>query len=263
MQVHILTLFPQMFQGVLSCSILKRAQEKQLLTVNLIDIRDYSTDKHKCVDDYPFGGGPGMILQAEPVVTAVEAVLQRIEAESAEFGHGQTRLVLMSPQGRTFTQEKARELAQCSQLVIICGHYEGFDERIRLLLKPEEISIGDYILTGGEIPAMVVVDAVTRLIPEVLGEPEGGEEESFYTGLLEFPQYTRPRVYRGLAVPEVLISGHHARIKQWRREQSLLRTQQRRPDLLERAQLTAREHKLLQENREGALDFPEVDEDER
>jgi tRNA (guanine37-N1)-methyltransferase len=169
----------------------------------------------------------------------------------------------MSPQGRTFTQKKARELAQCSQLVIICGHYEGFDERIRLLLKPEEISIGDYILTGGEIPAMVVVDAVTRLIPEVLGEPEGGEEESFYTGLLEFPQYTRPRVYRGLAVPEVLISGHHARIKQWRREQSLLRTQQRRPDLLERAQLTAREHKLLQENREGALDFPEVDEDER
>lgn len=264
MQVDILTLFPQMFPGLLGCSILKRAQEKQLLTVSLTDIRDYAANKHKCVDDYPFGGGPGMVLQAEPVVTAVEAVLKRVKEEDGETGLdcGRTRLILMSPQGPTFTQDKARELARCSRLVLICGHYEGFDERIRLLLEPEEISIGDYILTGGEIPALVLIDAVTRLIPGVLGESEGGEEESFYSGLLEFPQYTRPRLYRGLAVPEVLISGHHARIGQWRREQSLLRTQQRRPDLLKGAALPAGEMERLRHNQQGTFvpDASEVEE---
>ena len=259
MQVDILTLFPQMFQGVMNSSILKRAQDKQLLTINLINIRDYSTDKHKSVDDYPFGGGPGMILQVEPIVTAVEDVFDRIKGNNAEQTQSQPRLILMSPQGKPFNQEKAWELAECSHLVFICGHYEGFDERIRLLLKPEEISIGDYILTGGELPAMVIVDAVTRLIPEVLGESEGGEDESFYSGLLEFPQYTRPRVFRGLEVPEVLVSGHHARINRWRREQSLLRTQQRRLDLLDSADLTAEEHQLLKHSRMGEHDYPEVE----
>jgi tRNA (guanine37-N1)-methyltransferase len=234
-----------MFHGVINSSILRRAQDKGLLSFNLINIRDYSSDKHRSVDDYPFGGGPGMILQANPIVTAAEEVLGRLTEKNTEGLPINARLILMSPQGKPFNQEKAWELAKCSHLVFICGHYEGMDERVRLLLKPEEISIGDYFLTGGEIPAMAVVDAVTRLIPGVLGESEGGEEESFYSGLLEFPQYTRPRVYRGLEVPEVLISGHHGRIRQWRRKQSLLRTQERRLDLLENADLTEEECQTL------------------
>jgi tRNA (guanine37-N1)-methyltransferase len=236
MQVDILTLFPEMFSGVLNASILKRAQEKGALKVNLINIRHYSTDKHKTVDDYPYGGGPGMILRVEPVVAAVEAVLSQGEGYSNDLSLG-TRVILLSPQGRPFVQKKAWELAKYSRLVLICGHYEGIDERVRDLLRPEEISIGDYILTGGELPAMVVVDAVTRLLPGVLGESEGGAEESFYTGLLEFPQYTRPRNFRGLEVPEVLLSGHHARINQWRQEQSIQRTRERRPDLLRTSQI--------------------------
>lgn len=236
MQVDILTLFPEMFSGVLNASILKRAQEKGALKVNLINIRHYSTDKHKSVDDYPYGGGPGMILRVEPVVAAVEAVLSQGEGYSNDLSSG-TRVILLSPQGRPFIQKKAWELAKYSRLVLICGHYEGIDERVRDLLRPEEISIGDYILTGGELPAMVVVDAVTRLLPGVLGESEGGAEESFYTGLLEFPQYTRPRNFRGLEVPEVLLSGHHARINQWRQEQSIQRTRERRPDLLRTSQI--------------------------
>ena len=236
MQVDILTLFPEMFSGVLNASILKRAQEKGALKVNLINIRHYSTDKHKTVDDYPYGGGPGMILRVEPVVAAVEAVLSQGEGYSNDLSSG-TRVILLSPQGQPFVQKKAWELAKCSRLVLICGHYEGIDERVRDLLRPEEISIGDYILTGGELPAMVVVDAVTRLLPGVLGESEGGAEESFYTGLLEFPQYTRPRNFRGLEVPEVLLSGHHARINQWRKEQSIQRTRERRPDLLRTSQI--------------------------
>lgn len=178
MQVDILTLFPEMFSGVLNASILKRAQEKGALKVNLINIRHYSTDKHKTVDDYPYGGGPGMILRVEPVVAAVEAVLRQGEGYSNDLSSG-TRVILLSPQGQPFVQKKAWELAKCSRLVLICGHYEGIDERVRVLLRPEEISIGDYILTGGELPAMVVVDAVTRLLPGVLGESEGGAEESF------------------------------------------------------------------------------------
>lgn len=234
MQVDVLTLFPEMFAGVLNSSILKRAQEKNLLSVNLVNIRDYSKNKHRCVDDYPFGGGPGMVLQVEPVVTAVEDILSR-EENAVSYS---TRVILMSPQGKTFNQDKAWELAKCSRLVLICGHYEGIDERVRILLQPEEISIGDYILTGGELPAMVVIDAVTRLIPGVLGASKGGKDESFYSGFLEYPQYTRPRVFRGLEVPEVLLSGHHAKIEQWRKEQAFLRTRERRPDLLKRFYLT-------------------------
>ncbi|NLK51424.1 MAG: tRNA (guanosine(37)-N1)-methyltransferase TrmD [Syntrophomonadaceae bacterium] len=247
MQFDILTLFPEMFYGVLNSSILKRAQEKGLLSVNLVNIRDYSTDRHRCVDDYPFGGGPGMVLCAEPVVTAVENTLGQSFGDQVSSLPEGTRLILLSPQGPPFQQEKAFELARCSRLVLICGHYEGMDERVRLLLKPEEVSIGDYILTGGEIPAMVVLDAVTRLIPGVLGESEGGSEESFYSGLLEFPQYTRPRVFRDLEVPEVLISGDHGRINEWRRKQSLLRTWERRKDLLEKADLSAADQQRLNE----------------
>lgn len=239
MRIDVLTLFPEMFAGVLGASILKRAQEKGSLQVNLVNIRDFARNVHRSVDDYPYGGGPGMILQVEPIVLAVESVQQ------AENGKIPSRLLLMSPQGELLKQRKVKELAAERHLVIICGHYEGIDERVRLLLSPEEISIGDYVLTGGELPAMVLIDAIARLLPGVLGEPGGGKEESFYAGLLEFPQYTRPREYRGLKVPEVLLSGHHEMIRRWRRQQSLLRTWERRPDLLAEAELTPEEHEWL------------------
>jgi len=239
LRIDVLTLFPEMFAGVLGTSILKRAQEKGLLEVNLVNIRDFSRNPHRAVDDYPYGGGPGMILQAEPIVLAAESV------RGARGGGGSSRLLLMSPQGELLKQRKVKELAAEKHLIVICGHYEGIDERVRLLLSPEEISIGDYVLTGGELPAMVLIDAVTRLLPGVLGESAGGEEESFYAGLLEFPQYTRPREYRGLKVPEVLLSGHHEMIRRWRRRQSLLRTWERRPDLLAEAEITEEEREWL------------------
>jgi len=224
MVIDVLTLFPGMFQGVLSESILKIAREKGVLDVRLHNIRDYTEDKHRKVDDRPYGGGPGMVMSPQPVVDAVEAV--RGDDPDA-------KLILLTPQGRVFDQKLARELAGEKRLILICGRYEGFDERILLLLKPMELSVGDYVLSGGEIPAMVVVDAVARLLPGALGDPESAAAESFQSGLLDFPQYTRPPEFRGLAVPEVLLSGNHAEIDKWRAQQALERTRQRRADLLD------------------------------
>jgi len=222
MRIDVITIFPEMFAGVLGSSMLKIAQERRKLEVRLANLRDFADDRRRTVDDRPFGGGPGMILKVEPIVRAVRA----LEAEPP-----QPVRLLMSPQGERFTQSIARELSTKERLLIIAGHYEGYDERVRTLLEPREISIGDYILTGGELPAMVVIDAVARLIPGVLGAEDANESESFSSGLLEYPQYTRPLEFEGERVPEVLRSGDHARIAQWRRAQAILRTRSRRPDL--------------------------------
>ncbi|HHU86983.1 MAG: tRNA (guanosine(37)-N1)-methyltransferase TrmD [Pelotomaculaceae bacterium] len=242
MRVDILTLFPEMLSGPFSSSILKRAQERGLLEINLVNIRDFSTNKHHTVDDAPYGGGAGMVMGPEPLFGAVEYV-------SRELGF-MPGVVLMSPQGRPFSQALAANLSREKNLIIICGHYEGIDERVRDTLVTDEVSIGDYVLTGGELPAAVLVDAVARLIPGVLGEAASAEEESFTTGLLEYPHYTRPREYRGLEVPEVLLSGHHEEIRKWRRRQSLLRTLERRPELLHQAELSREDKKILGEIRD-------------
>lgn len=241
MRIDYLTLFPEMFEGVLNHSILKRAQDKGMLAVNTVNFRDYAENKHNQVDDYPFGGGQGMVLKPEPIFNAQESLQQTAE----------TRVVLMCPQGEPFTQEKAQELSEAEHLVFICGHYEGYDERIREHLVTDEISIGDYVLTGGELPAMTMTDAIVRLIPGVLGNQQSHEDDSFQDGLLEFPQYTRPREYRGMNVPEVLLSGNHARIDAWRREQKLLRTYRNRPDLLDKAELTKQDQDILKRYRKG------------
>jgi len=228
-----------MFRGPLDASIIKRAREKGLLTVNLVDIRDFSQDKHRRVDDYPYGGGPGMILKPEPVFRAVESLL--------EGAARRPPVILLSPQGEVFDQALAVELSREDWLILLCGHYEGMDERIRTHLATREISIGDYILTGGELPAMVIIDAVTRLLPGAVGAEEGPWEDSFTWGILEYPQYTRPRSFRGLEVPEVLLSGDHERIRIWRRKKALERTLLKRPDLLEKAPLTEEDRRLLDE----------------
>lgn len=241
MRIDYLTLFPEMFEGVLNYSILKRAQDKGMLNVNTVNFRDYAENKHNQVDDYPFGGGQGMVLKPEPIFNALESLQHTPK----------TRVVLMCPQGEPFTQEKAQELSKAEHLVFICGHYEGYDERIREHLVTDEISIGDYVLTGGELPAMTMTDAIVRLIPGVLGNQQSHEDDSFQDGLLEFPQYTRPREYRGMNVPEVLLSGNHARIDAWRREQKLLRTYRNRPDLLDKAELTKQDQDILKRYRKG------------
>jgi tRNA (guanine37-N1)-methyltransferase len=221
-KIDVLTLFPAMFAGPLDESIIKRARDAGLLDLKIHQLRDYTHDRHKTVDDRPFGGGPGMLLKPEPIFEAVETLARE-----------NTRVILMSPAGRPFTQAVARDLAQSDDLLIVTGHYEGFDERIREQLADDELSIGDYVLTNGALPAMVVVDAVTRLLPGVLGDDESSKDESFSGGLLEYPQYTRPAEFRGMKVPEVLLSGNHAEIARWRAEQAKLRTQERRPDLIE------------------------------
>ena len=237
MRIDVLTIFPAMFRGPFEQSIVKRAIDKGLVDIQIHDIRGWATDRHRTVDDYPFGGGPGMIMKPEPLFAAVEAVL----AEAPERGP----VVLLTPQGRLFRQEMARELAGEQRLVLICGHYEGVDARVHEHLATDEISIGDYVLSGGELPAMVVVDAVVREIPGVLGAPDASVEESFAQGLLEYPQYTRPPDFRGLTPPAVLLSGNHAEIARWRRRESLLRTARRRPDLLAKAELTEAERRWL------------------
>lgn len=224
MRIDILTLFPEMFQNVLGESMLKIAREKELVSFHLHNIRDFSNDKHKCVDDKPYGGGAGMVMKPEPVFNAVEAVELLDDAASTK--------ILLTPQGETFNQGIADNLSKKTRLMIICGHYEGFDERIRSGIDALEISIGDYVLTGGEIPAMVVIDSVSRLIPGVLGGDDSLQDESFVNRMLEYPQYTRPAEFRGMKVPEVLKSGHHSKIEEWRTENAILRTQERRPDLL-------------------------------
>lgn len=221
MEIDIITLFPGMFRGPFDESIVARAAERGLLQIRVHNLRDFATGRHKVVDDYPFGGGPGMVMKPEPIFAAVES-LRREEA----------RVILMSPQGRPFRQAIAQELAKLPHLVLLCGHYEGVDERVREHLVDDELSIGDYVLTGGELAAMVVCDAIVRLLPGVLGAGESTLEESFSGRLLEYPHYTRPAQFRKWAVPEVLLSGDHARVERWRREQSLLRTLRRRPELL-------------------------------
>jgi tRNA (guanine37-N1)-methyltransferase len=240
MRIDILTLFPQMFDGLLSCSIIGRARERGLIDIRLHDIRAYTHDKHHIVDDYPYGGGAGMVLKPEPIFEAVEAV-------KSELGLSSVSTVLLSPQGRLFNQEVARELAVYQHLILICGHYEGVDERVTEHLVTDEISIGDYLLSGGEIAAMAVMDCVVRLLPGVLGSEASLLEESHIGGLLEYPQYTRPPVYRGWAAPSVLLSGDHGEIARWRRQQSLLRTAKRRPDLIEKAVLSPQDKRLLSE----------------
>lgn len=240
LRIDVLTLFPGMMEGALHESIIGRAQENGSVDIRLINFRDYTTDKHRTVDDYPYGGGAGMVLKPEPVYRAVEDVL----GDSTDVP---ARVILMSPQGIRFSHKMATELAAQSRLVFVCGHYEGFDERIRTGLVTDEVSIGDYVLTGGELPAMVMIDAVVRLLPGVLGNDHSAHSDSFSDGLLEFPQFTRPEVFRGMAVPAVLLSGHHGQIARWRRKQSLLRTRERRPDLLDKVQLDALDRKLLQE----------------
>ncbi|GEN30407.1 tRNA (guanine37-N1)-methyltransferase [Cerasibacillus quisquiliarum] len=239
MHIDILTLFPNMFTGVFQSSILQKALEKKKFTYNLIDFREYTEDKHQKVDDYPYGGGAGMVLTPQPIFDAVQA--------NTVDKNTKPRIILMCPQGEPYTQKKAEELAKEEHLLFICGHYEGYDERIREHLVTDEISIGDYVLTGGELGAMVVIDSVIRLLPGVLGNTQSITEDSFTTGLLEHPHYTRPANFRGMKVPGVLLSGHHEKIATWRREQSLKRTYERRPELLTQVQLTEREKQFLKE----------------
>ncbi len=225
MIIDVLTLFPHMFDGVLQESMLRRAAEQKLLTVVFYDIRDYAQNKHRKVDDYPFGGGQGMLLMPQPASDCLEDVLAKANPSR--------RVVYLSPKGKPFDQAKAKELAKLEELILVCGHYEGIDQRVLDAYVDEEVSLGDFVLTGGEIPAMAVIDAVARLIPGVLGNEQSAEEESFSQGLLEYPQYTRPGEFQGRAVPEVLISGDHGKIAQWRKEQSQQLTKERRPDLWE------------------------------
>lgn len=236
MRFDIFTLFPEMFAGVFGESILKRARDAGLLEIGLHDIRDYAEGKHRVTDDYTYAGGGGMVMKPEPIFAAVEAILG---------APPQVPVILLSPQGRVFDQQIAYELAQHPHLALICGHYEGVDERVREHLATDEISIGDYVLTGGEIPAMIVVDAVARLIPGVLGDPAAPRKDSHATGLLEGPQYTRPAEFRGWRVPDILLSGNHALVEKWRRRESLRRTFERRPDLLEKIDLTDEEREYL------------------
>ncbi|OUS68001.1 tRNA (guanosine(37)-N1)-methyltransferase TrmD [Paenibacillus sp. MY03] len=243
MKIDVLTLFPEMFDGVFGASILGKAKEKGIVSLQAVNFRNYSNNKHNTVDDYPYGGGGGMVLKPEPVFAAVEDLA--VEPDVAP------RVILMCPQGETFTQRKAEELSRERHLVLICGHYEGYDERIREHLVTDELSIGDYVLTGGEIPAMTVIDSVVRLLPGVLGNESSAVTDSYSTGLLEHPHYTRPPEFRGWTVPDVLISGHHGRIDSWRREQSLLRTLIRRPELLDKVELSKKERLWLEEQRKA------------
>jgi len=243
MRIDVLTLFPEMFGGPLQASILGRAIDSCAVKVELHNIRDYTEDKHHVVDDYPYGGGPGMVMKPEPIFAAVEAV--------AAMDSPRGRIVLLTPQGRLLGQQTVSELAQEERLILICGHYEGVDERVREHLADDEISIGDYVLSGGELPALVLIDAVVRRVPGVLGSEESLAEESHAAGLLEYPQYTRPPQFRGWEVPEILLSGHHAQIAAWRRRESIVRTCRRRPDLIARAPLTEAERKLIDETLAG------------
>lgn len=246
MHIDILTLFPEMFHHVLRTSVLGRAIDRGLLKVNTVNFRDFSEDKHRTVDEPPYGGGGGMVIKPEPVFNAVEHVLAQKEGPESE-----SRIVLMTPQGELFNQEKAEELARVDHLILICGHYEGFDERIRQYLVTDELSIGNYVLTGGELPAMVVVDGVARLLPGVLGNEQSAQDDSFADGLLEYPQYTRPAEFRGWRVPDILLSGNHAEIEKWRRLESIKRTWERRPEMLDQADLSEAEIQFLRQLSRG------------
>ena len=237
MNFHILTLFPDMVSQGLNTSIIGRAADKGLVTIDCINIRDYTLDKHKKVDDYPYGGGAGMVMQAQPVYDAWRSVVERIGYKP--------RTVYLTPQGGIFAQPQAKELALEEDLILLCGHYEGIDERVLEEIVTDYVSIGDYVLTGGELPAMVMVDAISRMVPGVLTNDESGSTESLEGNLLEYPQYSRPEEWNGKKVPPILLSGDHAKVDAWRREQSILRTAERRPDLLQKAQLSEKELKII------------------
>ncbi len=237
MQFEVFTLLPEVFPPYLESSILQRARQRELIRVNVHNIRDYTHDKHHTTDDIPYGGGGGMVMKADPVFEAVESILGP---------NADCPIILLTPQGRVFNQQIAQGLSANEKIALICGRYEGVDERIRAHLVTDEISIGDYVLTGGEIPALILIDAISRHTPGVLGDPDGATDDSHASGLLEYPHYTRPPEFRGWGVPEVLLSGDHAKIDQWRREQSLRRTLKRRPDLLEKAELSEADKKLLE-----------------
>lgn len=241
MRIDILCLFPEMFDSPLNQSIIKRASERGLVNIVIHDIRDYAYDKHRTVDDYPYGGGPGMVLKPEPIFEAAETI-------RGQLGAGETPVVLLTPQGRLFSQLVAQELASHPHLMLICGHYEGIDDRVCEHLATDEISIGDYVLSGGELAALVVVDAVVRLLPGALGSEYSANSDSHSDGLLEHPQYTRPQTYRDWSIPPILISGNHGEIAQWRRHQAILRTAKRRPDLLDQAIFCDEERKWMSEN---------------
>ena len=236
---NIVTIFPEMFSSPFKESIIKRAVERRIVEINIYDLRNFTHDRHKVTDDYPYGGGAGMMMKPEPLAKAIE----ELNRES------KSRVILMTPQGDRLTQSRVKKMSQENRLTILCGRYEGIDERIRAHFVDDEISIGDYILTGGEIPAMVLVDAIVRLIPGVLGDEASTEEDSFSYSLLEYPQYTRPENFRGFKVPDVLLSGNHEKIRRWRRKESLKRTYNRRPDLLEKAELSDDDKKILEEIR--------------
>ena len=240
MKIDVLTLFPEMFSGVFGHSILHKAAEKSAVQYNVVNFREYADNKHQTVDDYPYGGGAGMVLKAQPLFDAVEALKEQAESK-------RTRVILLCPQGKQYDQKIAEELAKEEHLIFVCGHYEGYDERIREHVVTDEISIGDYVLTGGELGAMVVIDSVVRLLPEVLGNQESHMKDSFSTGLLEHPHYTRPSDFRGMKVPEVLLQGNHKLIEEWRNKEALRRTFVRRPDLLEKIELTKDQEKWLNE----------------
>src|SRR4051794_20899374 len=240
MQIDILTLFPEMFAGVFGHSILQKAAEKSAVQYNVVNFRDYADNKHQTVDDYPYGGGAGMVLKPQPLFDAVASLREQADSDK-------TRVILLCPQGKQYDQKMAEELAGEEHLIFVCGHYEGYDERIREHVVTDEISIGDYVLTGGELGAMVVIDSVVRLLPEVLGNQESHMKDSFSTGLLEHPHYTRPSDFRGMKVPEVLLQGNHKLIEEWRNKEALRRTILRHPDLLEKIELTNEQEKWLKE----------------
>lgn len=240
MQFHIMTLFPEMVMNGLNTSIIGRAMSKGLLSVEAVNIRDYAFNKHNSVDDYPYGGGAGMLMQAEPVYQCYKAIEEKI------IGDKKPRVIYLSPQGRTFNQTMAEEFAKEEELIFLCGHYEGIDERVLEEIVTDYVSIGDYVLTGGELPAMIMIDAISRLIPGVLHNNVSAEFESFQDNLLEYPHYSRPETWHDKKVPPVLLSGHHVNIEKWRREQSVIRTALRRPDLLEKADLTSKEKQMVE-----------------
>ena len=245
MQFEVFTLLPEVFPSYLETSIIKRARERNLINVRVHNIRDYTHDKHHTTDDAPYGGGGGMVMKPEPVFEAIETVLGLNPSQTPPEPASNIPIILLTPQGRVFNQSIAQELSQHKHIALLCGRYEGIDERIREHLVTDEISIGDYVLTGGELPALIVIDAISRLLPDVLGDPTGAQDDSHAMGLLEYPHYTRPPEFRGWKIPDVLLTGAHVKIDKWRREQALLRTLKKRPDMLEKAELSKADKKFL------------------
>ena len=246
MQFDVFTILPEVFPTYLDTSILKKARERGLIDVRAHNIRDYTQDKHHTTDDTPYGGGGGMVMKPEPIFAAVETVLGRNPLHPSPEAASNIPIILLTPQGRVFTQKVAEELLHHEHIALLCGRYEGIDERIREYLVTDEISVGDYVLTGGELPALILIDAVARLLPGVLGDPTGAEDDSHAMGLLEYPHYTKPSEFRGWKVPDILLSGDHGKIEKWRREQALLRTYKRRPDMLEKAELSQQDRKFVE-----------------